>query len=213
MNWSEHFNAWKAVFRKPGPEAHLRMMDARKRVKENSPADWDWLSDALADQERKLFVALVFEKQPVPKRLVQQFLLAAVLEKNPSLNRVFVEPCVRSRGADAVREQLLGFLESGSTAERAGASSALYWVRGGTNEEIRTRIREVLLHQFVEIEDIEVRRRTLPQLKLEASLYREELRPLVEKAIAIARDHADEYLRHRVEIQLGAAGPYKAIPT
>ena len=39
-----------------------------------------------------------------------------------------------------------------------------------------------------------------------------ELRPLVAVAIRIAREHSDEYLRHRVEVQLGAGEPYKPLP-
>jgi hypothetical protein len=50
-------------------------------------------------------------------------------------------------------------------------------------------------------------------LQLNPALYNEEIQPLIAKAISIARTHSDEYIRHRIEIQLGASGPFKAIPT
>lgn len=213
MDWDEHFKAWRAVVGNPGPEAHLRMQASRKRVQENSPGDWAWLTEGLADPDRKSFVARVFERQPVPKRLLYPFLAAAVLEKDPSLNRIFIEPCVRSWGADVVRNHLLRYFESGNNEEKAGAASALYWVRGDISEEMRLRIREALLRQFVENQDLDVRCRTLPLLRFEPELYGQETQPLIPIAIDIARNHSNEYIRHRIEVQLGAGGPFKAIPT
>jgi hypothetical protein len=104
-----------------------------------------------------------------------------VLERNPSFNRVFIEPCVRSFGGNRVLAALLRYLESGT-------------------------------REFVGNEDVQVRRRIIPMLRLEPERYPEELRPLVARAIEIARAHPDEYVRHRIEIQLGAGGPYMALP-
>ena len=107
MTWDENYHAWSEVRRKPGQEAHRRMQAARKRVAENTPDDWLWLRKALADPGRKWFVAGVFKFRSVPKRLFDAMLRAGVLERNPSLNRVFIEPCVRSLGGWRVLEQLL----------------------------------------------------------------------------------------------------------
>lgn len=216
MTWNEHYRAWSEVRRKPGQEAYWRMQAARKRVAENTEDDWRWLSEALSDPERKWFVADVFNFQPVPKRIFTSMLRAGVLERNPSFNRAFIEPCVRSLGGRRVLEQLLRYLEFGSDAEKAGAASALYWAGGNPRDEdlraLRDRLQSLMLREFVSNPDLDVRRRIIPMLSLEPGAYPEELRALVPKAIKVARSHPDEYIRHRVEVQLGSGGPFMAIP-
>jgi len=83
--------------------------------------------------------------------MLKQMLLAAVLEKDPSCNRDFIQPCVQSFGPETVRIQLLEYLESGSDAEKAGAASALYWVRGDgdSTSEVWQPIRCQMLREFV----------------------------------------------------------------
>ena len=213
MTWDEHYHRCREA---RGDEVYLRIQAARKRVAQNNPEDWEWLRTSLGDAERKWFVAAVFQFQPVPKRLVEPMLRAAVLERNPSRNRVFIDPCVRTYGTKRVCTKLLAYLETGSNEEIAGAASAFYWAwrpqPGEDVAELRTRIRAAMLQTFVRNEDLQVRRRIIPQLILEPGAYSDELRPLVRNAIEIARAHPDAYIRHRVEVQLGAGGPYKAIP-
>jgi hypothetical protein len=57
-----------------------------------------------------------------------------------------------------------------------------------------------------------VRRGILPGLELEESAYPESLRPLVAQAVEIARNHDDDYIRHRVEVQLGNERLLKPLP-
>ena len=146
--------------------------------------------------------------------MLKQMLLAAVLEKDPSYNRDFIQPCVQSFGPETVRIQLLEYLESGSDAEKAGAASALYWVRGDgdSTSEVWQRICCQMLREFVHNPNLEVRRRIIPMLDLKFRKYPRDLRPLTKQAIDIARSHSDEYIRHRVEIQLGGRGPLLPIP-
>jgi hypothetical protein len=216
MTWDEHYRLWSEVRRQPGQEAHWRMQAARKRVAQNTPEDWRRLAESLNDPGRKWFVAQVFKFQPVPKRLLVPMLRAGVLERNPSFNRLFIEPCVRSLGGRRVLEVLLRYLGPGTDAEKAGAASALYWAggnpRGEGLTELRQQIRWQMLRQFVGNEDVQVRRRIIPMLRLEPGQYPDELRPLVARAVEVARSHPDEYIRHRVEIQLGAGGPFMSIP-
>ncbi len=218
MTWDEHYHLWSDARRRPGQEAHWRVQAARKRVAQNSPDDWRWLEEGLADPDRKVFVALVFKFQPVPRRLFGPMLCAGVLERNPSLNRMFIEPCVRSLGARRVFQALLEYLESGTDSEKAGAASAVYqadWAGNPRNEdlgELRRRIDCQMLREFVGNSDLEVRRRIVPMLRLEAEAYPVELRPFIPVAVQVARSHPDEYIRHRIEVQLGAGGPFMAIP-
>lgn len=216
MTWNEHYRLWSEVRDQPGQEARTRMHAARKRVARNTPDDWLWLAEALADPDRKWFVAGVFQFQPVPKQLFGPMLRAGVLERDPSFNRVFIEPCVRSLGGRRVLEELLRFLEAGNNVEKAGAASALYWANGNPRNEdladLRMRLRCEMLREFVDNPDLNVRRRIIPMLHLEPDGYPEELRPLIRAAVDVARSHPDEYIRHRVEVQLGAGGPLMAIP-
>lgn len=51
-------------------------------------------------------------------------------------------------------------------------------------------------------EDLDVRRRIIPCLVLRPKPRGSKRRELVERATRIAREHPDEYIRHRVEIQV-----------
>lgn len=216
MTWEEDYQICRETQGRRGGEAFWRTSEARKRVSQNTPEDWTWLRDSLRHPDRKWFVALVFKFQRVPKRLLAPMLQAGVHERNPSLNEVFIVPCVRSFGTASVCAALLSYLETGSNAEKAGAANAFYWTWGRKSDEdlevLRGRIRAALLREFVQNEDLRVRQSIIPGLSLTPEDYPEDLRPLVPRAIEIARAHASAYIRHRVEVQLGAGGPYMAIP-
>jgi hypothetical protein len=157
-------------------------------------------------------------------------------ESNPSFNRNFVEPCIVSFGHRKVNEHLLDVVEHGSLLEIAGAVAALYWanmqisfagqvpeytLRYATDEsrteylklnDIWERKRQLFLRTFIANGDLHVRRQIIPSLVLDAEAYPLDMRPLVSRAIEIARQHSDEYIRHRVEVQLGNEGLLKPLP-
>jgi hypothetical protein len=214
--WDELCRGWAEACHESPVEAERWMQAARQRVARYSPDDWRWLADALADPARNSFVALVFKFQAVPKRLMVSMVRAAVMSRNASAGRVFVTRCVESLGARRVLELLLRYMESGTDAEKAGAVSAVYYAvhnpRGEEVDGLRERIRCWMLREFIENPDLDLRRRIIPSLQLEPEAYPQELRPLVPAAIGVARSHPDPYIRHRVEVQLGAEGPLLPIP-
>lgn len=212
MSWDDYFSIWEDIRQQRGTKVHAFRKDAQKRARSNSPEDWDWLIESLAHPDRKYFVAMLFEKQSVPKKMVRAFFRAAILETDPSVNRFFIEPCVRSRGSDFITEKLLKLLLDGSIEEKIGATSALYWVGGSVSGALQAEVRETLLRQFVDIEDITLRRYTLSKLSFESSLYKEELHSLLPVAISIARNHSDAYIRHRIEVQPEHVGLFVALP-
>src|ERR1700722_6063439 len=128
MTWQELFDAHRSlnIGNRPGWKTEL-VQDARRLLSRTTKDDWRSLEDALADNELKWFVAEVFSKAQLPKRLFRAMLGAAVYEVNPSFNRCFVEPCVRPFGHRVVNEALLDYIENGSDFEKAGAVRALYW--------------------------------------------------------------------------------------
>ncbi len=213
LTLEELYESWERSRRNLGL-SHSYIKAARQLVSSIRGAGWSWLDEALNDNRRKWFVAAFFKSYPVPRRMLKQMLLVGVLEKSPSYNRDFIEPCVQSFGPETILIQLLEYLESGSNEQKAGAASAYYWVRGDSDstQDLRLRFHCQMLREFVGNSDLEVRRRIIPLLDLEARRYPSDLKPLTKQAIDIARSHSDEYIRHRVEIQLGGRGPLLPIP-
>jgi hypothetical protein len=78
--------------------------------------------------------------------------------------------------------------------------------------DVWQRKRETFLRVFVNNDDVTVRRQIIPSLNLDESAYPDELKPLVRRAVEIARNHTDEYIRHRVEVQLGNERLLRPIP-
>jgi hypothetical protein len=209
---------------------------ARRNLQNPDGSDWQWLSSSLKVDGKKWFVAAVFHDYPVPKRLFADFLDAAINETNPSFNRQFVEPCVKSAGHRAVNEYLLSIVEGDDNTKIAGAVAALYWanmqirfagdvpqytLQFATPEsreafvalnDVWQRKRDTFLRVFVNNEDVTVRRQIIPSLNLDESAYPDGLKPLVQRAVEIARNHPDEYIRHRVEVQLGNERLLRPIP-
>lgn len=216
MTWEEEFDSWVAHRAKVRGFDEVAPFEARKLVGESDALETQWLRSALGDSEKKWFVADVCRSQPVSESFLPELIRAAVYERDPSFNRVFLEPCTRDFGAPRVFEALLQYLRTGSDEEKAGAASATYWVRLDDSDAarvLRDALHAIFLKEFVGNPAVEVRQRIIPQLVLEVEAYPEALRPLVSQAIAIARAHPDSYIRHRVEIQLGTDGPLMPIPT
>ncbi|WP_234042448.1 hypothetical protein [Streptomyces marianii] len=148
---------------------------------------------------------------------------AAVHDPNPSFNRGFIEPALNAFGHSRVQSALLGYLRTGTDLERAGAARAWYWSalplpmplvrakspgftgQAGSDDgsAVVAEWNEAALHEFVNNEHLDVRRCILPGLSLRKSAYPPELHDLVEAAVSTARSHPDEYIRHRVEHQVG----------
>jgi hypothetical protein len=177
------------------------------------------------DCKKQFLAALLGEgRDPqLPDTLLPLLMRVAVYEADPSFNRSFIDPCLHAYGARRVQEALLGYLGTGTNSEKAGAARACYWAqrplppsqrRARSAEdrhdedlaELRTILATTMLQEFVANEDVDVRRSLIPQLSFDALQYPDRYKPLIATAIAIARDHPDDYIRHRVEIQIRQAG-------
>lgn len=229
LDWEALFHQW-AVAREtfePSMQPARGVLEkrARKLLQRKPVPDLEWLLAVLEgttkeDQRKRYFLCSALSHTgQVPPLLFLPMLRAAVYERNPSLNRWFIEPCLRWAGLRRVNEVFVHYLETGTNAEKAGAASAFYWsmarnprVRDEDIRDLGARIRCRFLTEFVANEDVDVRRRILPGLLLDPEYYPEELHPLIPQAIQIARSHSDPYIRHRIEIQLGGSGPFMPIP-
>ena len=85
---------------------------------------------------------------------------------------------------------------------------SLYSADGENIEELINKINCWFLTEFVNNKNINVRRCIIPHLQLEAWLYPQELHSLIPTAINIGLSHSDEYIRHRIAIQLGDSSFY-----
>ncbi|MGN9791740.1 hypothetical protein ACTMTU_11705 [Streptomyces sp. OZ13] len=159
----------------------------------------------------------------LPEKSFDALVKAAVHDPDPSFNRQFVEPALNAFGHTRVQSALLGYLRKGTDPERAGAARAWYWsalplrqplvraqdpdaaARAAPDDApaVRAEWRDAALREFVSNEDLDVRRCILPGLSLRKSDYPPELHDLVDAAVAAARCHPDDYIRHRVEHQVG----------
>jgi hypothetical protein len=210
----------------------------RAEWKSISPEDIHWLVNGLGIIPRKWFVAfLLAVVDPIHEEFYYPMIKAGVDEPNPSLNRRFIAPCIRAFGYRRVNTTLLDILETGTNLEKAGAASALYWANvpkvvsipepadpedvkqaqhldsiRGEMVDVWERKRGLLLTEFVRNPDLDVRRRIIPQLDLNPASYPAGVLPSVEEAVQIARDHPDDYIRHRFEVQLGTKKLLRPLP-
>lgn len=224
MNWEDQFQLWvKAEDADTYDDrpARLIVIETRKAARNgaslDTPEGWAWVTEALKDSDRRTFVHAVFERQAAPKQLALEFLKMGVSERNPSTNRLYIEPAVRAMGARRVMRHLTEMMIDGSDDEQAGAACAAYWVRGDDADqryrEARKHFRDAMLERFVETESTYIRQRIVPSLSVDANDYSIEIAPLIANAIQIARAHPDDYIRHRIEIQLGSPGSLRPLPT
>ena len=160
----------------------------------------------------------------LPEASFDTLIKAAVYDPDPSFNRWWMEPALNAFGRRRVCTALLAFLLSGTDLERAGAARAWYWTAlplrlpevvaespdDGSQAEsddpaaLAREWNAAALREFVTNEHLDVRRCLIPLLPLRESAYAPQLHNLVNTAVAIARSHPDEYIRHRVEVQIGS---------
>ncbi len=70
----------------------------------------------------------------------------------------------------------------------------------------------LFLETFISNLDVGVRRSLIASMTLDPGDYSPSHRPLIERAIQIARNAEDDYIRHRVEVKLGEMKLLKPLP-
>lgn len=206
-----------------GAELNQLRQTLRRRYNHFTVEDAIWVLDQLSndslDSDTTCFIATLLEfAHGLPETFFPPLIRAAVYETNPSLNRYFVEPAVREFGTERVAEQLLQMLKSGTNFEKGGAANAIYWVRAGSGRDtaplsdIWQRIRDQLLAEFASNDDTQVRRCIIAKLSMKERDYSPGVRDLINVAIEIARNHPDDYIRHRIEVQLGNESLLRLLP-
>lgn len=93
----------------------------------------DYLKNILEQGENwpdKYFVAdLLYLYDPIPDKLLAPMLRSAIQFDDPSFNRIFLKPCIKSYGLKKI-EQLLDEKErEGDASEKEGVARLRYWLR------------------------------------------------------------------------------------
>jgi hypothetical protein len=199
------------------------LLDAETGPEEPGTLQWYW-------KARRVIRTGLDGRETLPGQFFDALVRAGIYDPNPSSNAQFIKPATAAFGCLRVLQALLGYVRDGTNAERAGAARASYWASAAWRWEWASEERqrgwwrherpldpdgslaslrqewqewqEAILREFVANEDIDVRRSILPGLPLSTERYPDELHCLVAKATCIARSHPDEYIRHRVEIQV-----------
>jgi hypothetical protein len=194
--------------------------------------DMEWLTRALLDPQQKWFVVgFVRAAASFAETLFAPVLNAAIDETNPSLNRDFIEPCVRVFGVHRVTEYLFDVVERGTDFQKAGAVNALYWAHEShfpdltlpnAMAESRTKYehlaaiwkrgRGLLLRTFLSNPNVDVRRSVIAALDMDSAGYDPTDQPLIQAAITIARSHDDPYIRHRIAVSRGEENLLQPLP-
>jgi len=102
---------------------------AASNFPKNRAPDLAWFVAALNEAPKKWFVAKMLERvNPVPSILLDPLLAAAMEESNPSANRVFIAPCVRTFGKEAVKVRLNELATQSESHDAESLALAMYWV-------------------------------------------------------------------------------------
>jgi hypothetical protein len=88
------------------------------------PDEYEWEHAA-----RAAVAAGLPPRGPWPEAVFAALIRTVVHDPNPSFNRQLIEPALAVAGRRKVQEALLGVLESGTKAEKAGAARAWYWAQ------------------------------------------------------------------------------------
>lgn len=212
--------------------------EVRQRYTHPTDAELEWLLENLDDSEKSCFVSLALEgMESLDDRFLMPLVMGGVNEVDPSYNKRFVRPAVQHFGVRRVMECLFEVVKSGNPFQQSGAINALYWAqvsmrfKAGTKEftieNLTPESREAylsvadigrdvslhLLELFVTTDSVDVQRSIISQLALDKpTAYPKSHRHLVDQAIDIARSHTDDYIRHRVEVQLGNESRFAPLP-
>jgi hypothetical protein len=115
-------------------ESHHLVRKLVGRITSNFPKDNPdslvWFTAALIHTEKKWFVVKLLEKvNPVPKTLFDDLVLASLIEHDPSFNKWFITPCVKSFGVEAVKSKIMALASHPQVVENEGVNKVMYWVR------------------------------------------------------------------------------------
>jgi len=190
-----------------------------------------WIVAAFAgttkrDTAKRWFIRQALqEANQMPEWLFVPMIRAAVYEQDHSFNGWYIYPCLRCFGPHRVNDELFRYLEAGTNVEKAEGFKAFYHsthrqhieafyrLNGGEIDppeyfiNLKQRLADWLLTEFVANPDLDVRRRIVVSLRVVPENYSPEIRPLLSQAIKLASEHTDTFIRNEMRHKLGEDVP------
>ena len=124
MNWEEIHKSIRTAQSEKNNALAFQLFDmAKKEFHSSSDKGIDWLIEALKSPEKKFFVAHVFQRTSMPKKLFKHMVEAALLEENASLNNEFIKACLNSYAREKTLEEVRKQKEKAKDI-----SKVLYWL-------------------------------------------------------------------------------------
>jgi hypothetical protein len=239
LTFSEHYlgahelDSVSSIECRVGPLEGIAPATALEAFRVCEPTDALELQRLLQHPRHRLLVKLlILATKTVPRPLFQDTVRAGVLTDNPSVNKHFIFPCAIVYGRREVAQSLLSTFQRGTDREKYGVAGAFYWCSvprehmywphqpghhaykpppDGPIDDLLQLFEDRALEEFLNNRALDVRRALVPMLPGAA------LRApaLGAQAIAIAREHPDEYIRQRILCDFGedAVIPCKPLPT
>ena len=124
MNWESTYKEIRQAQESKDNALAFQLFDrAKKEFHSCSDKDINWLIEALENKEKKFFVAYLFQRTSMPKKLFKYMVEAALLEDNASLNNEFIKACLNSYGLEKTLEEVQKQKEKAKDI-----SKVLYWL-------------------------------------------------------------------------------------
>jgi len=96
----------------------------------DNPQSLAWFTAALVHPKKKWFVVKLLEKvNPLPKAIYNDLVFASLIEHDPSFNKWFIAPCVKSFGVESVKAKIMALASHPQVVENEGVNKVMYWVR------------------------------------------------------------------------------------
>jgi hypothetical protein len=133
---------------------------------------------------------------PEPRRLPTRFFIEPRVRIGGRLMRCVAPPLTAEidAGISSPAGSPLELKPEDADQESLAAHQAL--------SDVWQRSRKLFLETFVWNENLHLRRNLIASLNLDVGAYPDSHKPLVARAIDIARKHPDDYIRHRLQVQL-----------
>ncbi|MFO0592026.1 MAG: hypothetical protein U0441_31050 [Polyangiaceae bacterium] len=175
-----------------------------------------WFRSALADDSRKWVAAALLRLKPeAVSSLASDLLLAAMSEPNPSFNRAFVRPLRGAIDWQTAVDSLLRLAKATDPLARGGVARTSYWLRvelGPPDPTSARMLNTWILREFLQTSDAYAERSLIAAIVFDEQLIDDDARELLPQAVTKARAHPDEYVRHRLAINLKeSTGPFMAL--
>lgn len=195
-------------------EVHAKLVPRLPKIKEEL---LNWFEEAFLNDSKKWFAAGLLSLTPQScKPLKKALLRAAITEENPSFNRNFIAPLRAVMTYPEAINSMIEMIDSNNPAEVAGVSNASYWARIELSEsddlKARTQLNAWKIERFLDLSDVYARRTLIAGMSFDKAFVPDEYKEKSNRVIELARNHEDEYIRHRLEIELGtSSGPFRSI--